>query len=401
MLSNQASWNVSDPGSTQLGLGLAQSSINSFVLKLNRRQFGSCQKTIALETAMLLRTYILSYKEPAIENLLSGLKSIGATIAKVQPTQFSVGNIVRRVLRIIKEEVADFVIQEQDLKPSRSPVNNQASVSGAADLNATSTGSTATRSQYLDSEMYNLIALDKEKSKSFKTKELATSSFFLCKSAIIQAINEFIDEVESMDSFISTQSLEHIHSNEIIMTYGKSKGVEEFLLYAARKRKFQVVVAEASPDYDGQHLAISLSQAGIETTLIPDSAIYALMSRVNKVIIGCVAVLVNGGIIGQCGTLMLASAAKQHSTPIVVLAGLYKLSPVFPYDLNTLNVLKNPQSVIPYDSHWNNENVQIVSPAFDYVPADFVSTFVTNLGSNSPYIYRLLDECYDEEDFNL
>ena len=126
------------------------------------------------------------------------------------------------------------------------------------------------------------------------------------------------------------------------------------------------------------------------------------MSRVNKVIIGCVAVLANGGIIAECGTLMLASAARQHSTPIVVLAGLYKISPVFPYDLNSLNLLKNPQSVISYDSQWNCENIQIISPAYDYVPADFLSTFVTNLGANSPsYIYRLLEECYNEEDFAL
>ena len=34
----------------------------------------------------------------------------------------------------------------------------------------------------------------------------------------------------------------------------------------------------------GQQLASSLASAGIDTTLITDSAVYAIMSRVNKVI---------------------------------------------------------------------------------------------------------------------
>lgn len=38
--------------------------------------------------------------------------------------------------------------------------------------------------------------------------------------------------------------------------------------------------------YQGQEMALELSKAGIETTVIPDSAVFAVMSRVNKVILG-------------------------------------------------------------------------------------------------------------------
>jgi hypothetical protein len=38
--------------------------------------------------------------------------------------------------------------------------------------------------------------------------------------------------------------------------------------------------------YSGQEMAVELSKAGIETTVIPDSAVFAVMSRVNKVILG-------------------------------------------------------------------------------------------------------------------
>lgn len=75
--------------------------------------------------------------------------------------------------------------------------------------------------------------------------------------------------------------------SEIILTLGKSRTVESFLKYAAKTRRFQVIVAETGPEYAGQELAVSLAAAGLDTTLIPDSAIFAVMSRVNKVILGC------------------------------------------------------------------------------------------------------------------
>ncbi len=45
----------------------------------------------------------------------------------------------------------------------------------------------------------------------------------------------------------------------------------------------QVVVAEGAPRYLGHTLARELAQAGIDTTAITDSAIFAMMARVNKV----------------------------------------------------------------------------------------------------------------------
>jgi methylthioribose-1-phosphate isomerase len=46
-------------------------------------------------------------------------------------------------------------------------------------------------------------------------------------------------------------------------------------------------VAECSPFYQGQAMAASLAMAHIATTVITDSAIFAMMSRVNKVRAHC------------------------------------------------------------------------------------------------------------------
>ena len=52
---------------------------------------------------------------------------------------------------------------------------------------------------------------------------------------------------------------------------------------AARKRKIEVIVAESAPFYRGQELAKNLAVAGVETIVVTDSAVFAIMSRVNKV----------------------------------------------------------------------------------------------------------------------
>lgn len=46
---------------------------------------------------------------------------------------------------------------------------------------------------------------------------------------------------------ITQQASKHIHSNEIIMTIGKSTLVEEFFKKAATTRAFEVIVAEGGP----------------------------------------------------------------------------------------------------------------------------------------------------------
>jgi translation initiation factor eIF-2B subunit beta len=51
-------------------------------------------------------------------------------------------------------------------------------------------------------------------------------------------------------------------------------------------------------------------EAGIRTRLITDSAVYALMSRVDKVIISSQAIMANGGVIAHSGAYQIALAAK-------------------------------------------------------------------------------------------
>ncbi|KAJ3336440.1 Translation initiation factor eIF-2B subunit beta, partial [Entophlyctis luteolus] len=205
------------------------------------------------------------------------------------------------------------------------------------------------------------------------------------KNNVLDAIKEMTEELENSSVHIASQALEHIHSNEIIMTIGRDAAVELFLKEAAKLRKFQVIVAETSPSYSGQLMALSLSQSGIDTTLISDASIFAVMSRVNKVILGTHAVLANGGLVALSGSHVVAAAAKHYSTPVVVLTELYKLSSEYPFDVDAYNGSVNADAVMGFAEGQLTsgvdlmDRVDVVNPLFDFVVPDLVTLFITNM----------------------
>lgn len=63
-------------------------------------------------------------------------------------------------------------------------------------------------------------------------------------------------------------------------------------------------------------MAASLAKCGIQTAVVPDTSIFAVMSRINKVIIGTHTVMANGGLRASSGVHTIALAAKHYSVPV-------------------------------------------------------------------------------------
>jgi translation initiation factor eIF-2B subunit beta len=173
---------------------------------------------------------------------------------------------------------------------------------------------------------------------------------------------------------------------------------------AARKRKIEVIVAESAPFYRGQELAKNLAMAGVETIVVTDSAVFAIMSRVNKVIIGTHTVMADGSLKAINGSYALCLAAKRHSVPVLVCAALFKLSPQYPcsYDHDTFNKIVSPHDILRFSEGQLVSKVHVQNPVFDHVPPDLITLFVSNIGGNAPsYVYRLISELYHPDDQEL
>lgn len=322
------------------------------------RILGSC--LIATTTVRLLKDIVLlEDKWRTAKELIQIIRQEGRKLTIAQPSETVVGNMVKRILKIIREDYEELKHEGSD-------------IAYVSDIER-------------ETDDYNTYLP--------KLRDIINDS-----------LTELLEELDKSANSIACEALKHIHASEVVMTIGKSNTVEQFLKAAAKKRKFQVVVAECAPFYHGQELAVSLAKVNIETTVITDSAVFAMMSRVNKVIIGTHSVLANGGLKAVNGSYAVALAAKTYSVPLIVCTAVYKLSPqhLCTIDQDAFNKFASPHSVLNFNEGKILSNSLVYNPVFDYVPPELVNLFIFNIGGNAPsYIYRLLSEMYHSDDYHL
>ncbi|KAK9474669.1 uncharacterized protein V1510DRAFT_411636 [Dipodascopsis tothii] len=357
--------------------------VESFIAQLKRRQIKSSYG-IALATAQLLLRVVSAARWTQIEQLIVQIKELGARLEKAQPRELTCGNIVRRVLAIIREENEDTGMSEfDDDKGNGSPlIASMFSLLSTDDKEPAEAGERGERG---------------ERGELPRKKDL--------KPYIIEGIQELIDEIKNIEESIAGMGVEMIHENETLLTpTPSSRTVLKFLLRAAQKRKFSVLVTESFPnEVEVAHgFAKQLAQAGIETTVISDATAYSIMGRVGKVVLGASSVVANGGFIASAGASAVCECASVHKTPVVVCTGIYKLSPMYPFDREGLVEVGDAGKVLEFENGPLIDKVNVVNPLFDYVPPELVDLYITNLGGYSPsFVYRLVLDYYRQDDVIL
>ena len=426
---------------------------------LKRKQL-SGSNSCAKATVEILRVFLGVPQLKTAEQMMGAVRVVGKELSQCAPSELTVGNIVRRVMQIIREEYSNKKNATPDVTAPQAPANSVADKTGditdfdlmaikerrgrkersgslveqmLASEELSSFASSCTRKTSStsgeDIDMNGMAPVRLSRTSSTvgenshhslqqpslgsvlgawaSTQETSYadseySQYFPdMRQSVMGAVNELNDEIDSIFGPICEQAAEHIHSDDCILAHGWSHVVELFLKAAGRKRKYQVIVAEAEPDLSGHKLALALSKIpNISVTLIPDSAIYAIIGRVNKVVLAPSAVLADGGAMYSAGHAMVTVAAKEHNVPVVGLAAAFHLTPMFAHNQSeTLGQLLSPSLTIAYNANVCQENVEVVNPAYDFVSPDLMSLYVTNNGSHQPsYTHRVLAELYHQSD---
>ncbi|BET01164.1 translation Initiation Factor [Nesidiocoris tenuis] len=332
---------------------------------------GKCKgDAIILGTVRLMKEVVNDGKWKNAQELMSSVREVGRAVERRLSCTVTEGsssaNVIRRVLRIVREEylaLGKKEAVEESLHKMLTP-----RIDGTK-----------------DEDDYGTLIPN-------------------LGAAILDHLNELEIELETSSENIAAQASEHIHNNEVIMTLGNSKILADFFKGAAKERKFEVLVAKTEPSCAGLELAQVLHKAKIQTNVVPDSNIFSIMSRVNKVIIGTDTVMANGGLRSICGSHLMALAAAHYSVPVLVLAPLHQLSPQFLCSPNqpSFNTFLSPHGVLDYTDSDLLAKVDVYNPKYDYVPPDLVTLFVSNTGGHTPsYIYRHLTELYHPKDHQL
>ncbi|HID43349.1 MAG TPA: ribose 1,5-bisphosphate isomerase [Archaeoglobaceae archaeon] len=207
---------------------------------------------------------------------------------------------------------------------------------------------------------------------------------------LISRAEEFIEWVETAHQKIGEIGTRRIKDNSLIMTHCNSSAALSVIKTAFRSGKnIEVIATESRPRYQGHITVKELTENGIPTTLIVDSAVRYFMESVDYVIVGADTITANGALINKIGTSQIALAAKEARVPFMVAAETYKFSPKTLLgelvEIEERDILE----VAPPEL-MEIEGLRIRNPAFDVTPRDYIDTIITEIGTVPPEMAYLV-----------
>ncbi|KAK4121313.1 translation initiation factor eIF2b-like protein [Parathielavia appendiculata] len=370
-----------------------EASIESLIFLLKRRQVkgDECAKA----TAHILRQVVAKSKWRDVDELLSRVQSVGSRLVRSAPLEPVIGNVVRRVLGLIRDEAnedrnADDIGSEaasdiQSLTPSTTPQPPRPRPTPIRPSpSVLSSGLTVSKS------MFNLLSV-KAPSESPVTgastplSQAQPASVHALRSEVMDGIEEILDEINQADDQIAGFSDIQIHPGDYVLAYQPSRTVERFLVKAASKRRFTVIIASLeSPSPGSSELSYAalrkkLNAAGVNTINLASNGLMAYIPRVNKVIFSAKAVYQNGGLLVDSGSCVAAQAAREYLKPVIVLCPVYKFCPEDPSDEVSRGELGSPGSYVSYANGSAVDALDVENTVTDYIPPDLVDVYLTNL----------------------
>lgn len=212
----------------------------------------------------------------------------------------------------------------------------------------------------------------------------------------------FIKRSEEAVSRIGTIGARHIRDGDVVLTHCNSEAALACILMAHRQGvDIEVYATEVRPRNQGHITAKTLSDAGIKTNFIVDSAARYFMKEVDLCITGADAITVNGSVVNKIGTSQIALAAHEARVNFLVAAETYKFAPWTILGQRILIEERSSDEIIPAEMKNALPNVTVRNPTFDITPADYVDLIITEAGVYPPEMaYTVIKEQlhWDNED---
>jgi methylthioribose-1-phosphate isomerase len=180
----------------------------------------------------------------------------------------------------------------------------------------------------------------------------------------------------------------------LLATGGMGTALAVIYRASAAGKRLEVIAGETRPLLQGARLTSwELRQAGIEVTLICDSAAASVMrkGRVQCVVVGADRIARNGDVANKIGTYALAVLAREHEIPFYVAA------PSTTFDPRARSAADIPieersaeEVTAPFGRRTAPPGVAVYNPAFDITPARLVTAFITEQGVIGPPFGRAI-----------
>lgn len=388
--------------------------LTALVARLLKRRQIRGSEPCAFATAHILLQVVARSRWQNVDELLANVGATGRRLVEAQPREPVVANIVRRVLALIRDEAAEDRTEPSSEMPAESlapPPGPPPSLStyakkgsaidyvshGESPRPSPRPGPVSCNSAKVSkSRVPPLLASPRSEATSppcrtshasaHSAKRVQTSEqVHALRSEVIDGIEEIMDEMGQADEQMAALAEVHVLPGDHVLVHQPSPTVQRFVLRAALKRRFTVLIATEAPregaELDAQVAAFQkrLSSAGVTAMAISGTTPMAYMARVDKVILGARAVMANGSVVADAGAGAIARAAREMGRSVVVLTGVYKLSPETPSDEASLLEWGDPATCVSFADVPLVSGVEVRSAVTELVPPELVDTYMTNL----------------------
>ena len=229
------------------------------------------------------------------------------------------------------------------------------------------------------------------------------------RRAVVEEAKKMAEEDIKINMRMGKYGAQLFNDNDTIMThcnagalatvgYGTALGVIRATVESGKKIK--VIATETRPVMQGSRLtAFELKHDGIDTSLIPDTAVGYAMARglVSKVIVGADRILRTGHVYNKIGTYQIAMLAKQHKIPFYVAA-----------PLSTFDLKSRPDEVIIEQRKASEvtaiagkktapDDINVINPAFDMTPPELITEIITEAGTAKPPFEESIKKLFESK----
>jgi ribose 1,5-bisphosphate isomerase len=148
---------------------------------------------------------------------------------------------------------------------------------------------------------------------SLKHRDWTPSGF---PDLVQEVSDEFVEAFRAARRKITEVGTKRIADGSRVLTHCHSSAVSEILRTArANGVDFELFLTETRPRYQGRITAREMAEAGIDATMLVDSAVRTFLNRVDIVLVGSDAITSEGNVINKIGTSLIALAAQEARTP--------------------------------------------------------------------------------------
>ena len=341
-------------------------------------------------------------------HLLSLVEYFGKVFISLDPVQFCIGNTLKKILHIIREEI------NESKKDKKLNLKEQKELIIKAKNNI---------KKLKDFEIFktnknNEINVEKSDSNSdlnssekliyINNAELDVPLTESNKSQILDQISILISEIHSISETITEKKeiKDLIKDDDIILTTNYSEQILKILIENKKTKKFKVFVCESAPKLREKSMAEELAKRKMDITIISDDDIYSVMRQFTKVkvFLGAKAILVNGGLITYGGAYNICLSASLFSNPVIIVGGTTKLTPMYSFKHELYNEYLSPDLIFGKNMEYKGDisNIQFNNPSLDYVPPNLISMYATDIGILNPkFLYKHFNDMYDLEDYEI